>query len=195
MYDSNWIPGPQCLNQDEALHTLVSNAFGDIYERCFADDPLINHRLPIEIRALRDIEDWRVFLLLTPWMLSRIYLRSDEASITVPEAWQVENRIGEPYLVVGPQVGFCLLEHEQLAHLNYHPELGHYLMQPLMLHMEGYANADDVYQEWNTVIETRNENIRKRQAECRCQEEISRREFFTRMGRTPANTPHTLQMR
>lgn len=186
-YDSNWIPGPQILQQDEALKTLVTNVFSDVYERSFADDPLINHRLPIEMRALRDIDDWRVFLLLTPWMLSRIYLRTEEAAINVPPAWQVENRIGEPYLVVGPQVGFCLLEHEQLAHLNYHPELGHYLMQPLILHMEGYANAEEAYREWNAVIETRNENMRKRQAECRCQEEISRREFFTRFAQ-PADT-------
>ncbi len=194
LYDSSWIPGPQCLHQDDSLKTLVTNVFADVYERSFADDPLINHRLPIEIRALRDIEDWRVFLLLTPWMLSRIYLRTEEASINVPPAWQVENRIGEPYLVVGPQVGFCLLEHEQLAHLNYHPELGHYLVQPLILHMEGYANAEQAYQEWNTVIETRNENMRKRQAECRCQEEISRREFFTRLGRPASNPGQALQL-
>ncbi len=181
MYNSDWIPGPQILHQDEMLNTLVTSVFSDIYARSFADDPLINHRLSIEIRALRDIDDWRVFLLLTPWMLSRIYLRSEEASINVPPAWQVENRINEPYLVVGPQVGFCLLEHEQLAHLNYHPELGHYLVQPLILRMEQYNSAGEVYRDWNTVIETRNENMKKRQAECRCQEEISRREFFTRM--------------
>jgi hypothetical protein len=181
MYDSNWIPGPEMLHQDEMLKSLVTSLFGDIYERSFADDPLINHRLPIELRALRDIEEWRVFLLLTPWMLSRIYVRSEEASINVPPAWQVENRINEPYLVVGPQVGFCLLEHEQLAHLNYHPELGHHLVQPLILRMEQYNSAGEVYRDWNTVIETRNENMKKRQAECRCQEEISRREFFTRM--------------
>ncbi len=181
MYNSDWIPGPQILHKDEMLKTLVTSVFSDIYLRSFADDPLINHRLSIEIRALRDIDDWRVFLLLTPWMLSRIYLRSEEASINVPPAWQVENRINEPYLVVGPQVGFCLLEHEQLAHLNYHPELGHYLVQPLILRMEQYNSAGEVYRDWNTVIETRNENMKKRQAECRCQEEISRREFFTRM--------------
>lgn len=184
MYNSDWIPGPQILHQDEMLKALVTSVFSDIYLRSFADDPLINHRLSIEIRALRDIDDWRVFLLLTPWMLSRIYLRSEEASINVPPAWQVENRINEPYLVVGPQVGFCLLEHEQLAHLNYHPELGHYLVQPLILRMEQYNSVGEVYRDWNTVIETRNENMKKRQAECRCQEEISRREFFTRMVQT-----------
>jgi hypothetical protein len=181
MYNSDWIPGPEILHQDEMLNNLVTSVFGDIYERSFADDPLINHRLPIEIRALRDVDDWRVFLLLTPWMLSRVYVRSDEASINVPPAWQVENRINEPYLVVGPQVGFCLLEHEQLAHLNFHPELGHYLVQPLILRMDQYSSAGEVYRDWNTVIETRDENMKKRQAECRCQEEISRREFFTRM--------------
>ncbi len=181
MYNSDWIPGPEILQQDEMLNNLVTSVFGDIYERSFADDPLINHRLPIEIRALRDVDDWRVFLLLTPWMLSRVYVRSDEASINVPPAWQVENRINEPYLVVGPQVGFCLLEHEQLAHLNFHPELGHYLVQPLILRMDQYSSAGEVYRDWNTVIETRDENMKKRQAECRCQEEISRREFFTRM--------------
>ena len=47
--------------------------------------------------------------------------------------------------------------------------------------MEQYNSAGEVYRDWNSVIETRNENMKKRQAECRCQEEISRREFFTRM--------------
>jgi len=187
MYNSRWIPSPETVLQDEPLQGLVTTVFHDIYQRGFAADPLINHRLLIEVRAIRDVEEWRVFLLLTPWMLSRVYLSCEPASIPVPPAWSAEHRADEPYLVIGPQVGFCLLEHEQLGHLNFHPQLGHYLLQPLILRMEQYASTSEVYRDWNTVIETRNENMRKRQAECRCQEEISRREFFTRL--TAAQPP------
>jgi hypothetical protein len=181
MYDSNWVAGPDILDQDDALQSLVIKTFEDIYQHYFADDPLINQRLPVEIRALRDIDEWRVFLLLTPWMLTRIYLSSKPASITVPSSWSATFRSTQSYLVMGPQISFNLLQRQQVAHLNYHPHLGHHLMQPLILRMQGYDSAAQVYHDWNGVIETRNENIKKRHTECRYQEEISRREFFDRM--------------
>lgn len=181
MYDSNWVAGPDILDQDEALQSLVIKTFDEIYQCYLADDPLVNQQLPIEIRALRDIDEWRVFLLLTPWMLSRFYLSSKPASITVPSSWCAIDRSTQPYLVMGPQVSFQLLQQQQVAHLNYHPYLGHHLVQPLILRMQDYVSTAQVYHDWNKVIQTRNENIKKRHTECRYQEEISRREFFDRM--------------
>ena len=176
--DSCWVPGPDLLNQDDALRSLVISSFSKIYQQCFADDPLVNAQLPIEIRALRDIAPWRVFLLLTPWMLARVYLCSASVSIKVPDDWRASNRESDDYQAMGPQLVFRLLGREQRAHVNYHPALGHYLIQPLIMRMQQYCSATEVFLEWNRVIETRNENIRKRQVECQCQQEISRREFF-----------------
>lgn len=179
MSNEQWIAVPDLLQDEEVLRQQVSESFNDTYQRSFAADPLVNHRLPIEISAIRDVEGWRLFLLLTPWMLARIYFHPDGDEVDIPVAWQAWNRLHEPYLVLGPSVSITLMGLEQKAHLNFHQELGHYLVQPLMLRMEQFGSADEVYRRWNAVIETRNENMKKRREECRCQEEISRREFFT----------------
>lgn len=179
---NRWNPSPETLKEDEALVNQVTAIFRNIYEADFADELMINHNLPVEIRAIRDIESWRVFLLLTPWMLSRIYLRFDETDIDIPEPWSADNRAGEPHLVLGPSVTLTLMTQKQKVNLNYHPELGHYLVQPLMMRMEQFQSAGAVHAAWNEVIETRNENMRKRQLECHWQQDVSRREFFTRLA-------------
>lgn len=183
MPDCPWITSPESLQQDDTLHSRVTEVFRDIYDQAFADELMANHALPVEIRAIRDIEEWRVFLLLTPWMLSRIYLRFEPGYIPVPEEWRAGNRAGQPYLVLGPPVSVTVLGQEQKSYLNYHPQLGHYLIQPLILRMEPFASTRAVYEAWNGVIRTRNENIRQRRLECQWQQEVSRREFFTRLAR------------
>jgi hypothetical protein len=181
MPDNRWIASPQHLQQDEALATQVPGLFRRIYETEFADEPLLNHALPIEIRAIRDIGEWRLFLLLTPWMLSRLYLRFEESDIAIPEAWRAGNRAGKPHVVLGPPVTLTLFSQDQKCYLNYHPELGHHLVQPLIMRMESFGCANEVYASWNEVIATRNENMKQRQRECQWQQEVSRREFFTRL--------------
>ena len=179
---NTWIASPESLKQDEALVNQVTAVLHNIYEADFADELMVNHKLPVEVRAIRDIDGWRVFLLLTPWMLSRIYLRFDATDIAIPESWSAGSRTAEPHLVLGPSMTLTLLAQKQKVNLNYHPELGHYLVQPLMMRMEQFQSAKEVHAAWNEVIETRNENMRKRQLECHWQQDVSRREFFTRLA-------------
>jgi ATP-dependent RNA circularization protein (DNA/RNA ligase family) len=73
-----------------------------------------------------------------------------------------------------------ILGQQQTAYINYHQQLGHYLVQPLVQSMQQYASAEAVYEAWSEVIRTRDETIRARKLECEWQNELSRREFFTR---------------
>jgi hypothetical protein len=73
-----------------------------------------------------------------------------------------------------------LLSQDQLAHLNYHPALGHYLLQPLCLDMEPYVEGDEVFRAWSEVIRIRDANMEQARRDCPLQKEISRRELFSR---------------
>ncbi len=84
---------------------------------------------------------------------------------------------------MGPAVHIPLLGNQQQAHLNYAHELGHYLLQPLAMNMAEYQSSEEVFEKWNDVIKTRNDNMEKHHRECSWQKEVSRREFFTRMIR------------
>ncbi len=183
MKGHEWVAGPQWLAEDTPLKSRVTELFQAIYDSDFSGELMVNHALPVEVRAVRDIEGWRVCLLLTPWMLSRLYLRCEAPSIPVPPEWSVQSRAQQAYLAVGPGVTFDLLGQRQKAHLNYHPQLGHYLIQPLIMTMEPYRSAREVYETWNGVIERRTANIAKRKLECQWQREVSRREFFAGTAR------------
>ena len=70
--DSAWQLCPPKLARDEALVAEVVAVHEAILNGPLGQDPTLNLALPIESRALRRIEDWRVLLLLTPWMLARL---------------------------------------------------------------------------------------------------------------------------
>lgn len=163
---------------DAALAARVTAAFGDIYRRHFASEDFANHALPVEVRALRRVEGWRVMLLLTPWMLARLYLPETVPDLSVPPGWSAAERAGAPYAVIGPLCRFPLLGEAHRAHLNHHPELGHYLVLPLALSMAKYPSADAVFAGWNEVIATRERVMAEGKGDCPWQKEMSRREFL-----------------
>jgi hypothetical protein len=177
----SWQLGPEEATDGRSFGERLVEVHQDIHRRCFQHDPAVNHGLPVQVRALRRIDDWQVCLLLTPWMLSRIYRPDSDPGIPVPADWSPEARADAEYSVIGPAVTLHLLGGEQKTHLNYEPRLGHYLMQPLVLNMEGYRDAEAVYEAWNEVIRTRDENMRKMRRDCPWQKEVSRREFFRRL--------------
>lgn len=177
MAGGNWQAAPAELD-DAALVEVLVNIYKAHYQDAFADELLINHALPVEVRALRKIEGWSVCLLLTPWMLARLYIPDGDPGIPIPPDWGMREREGMSNTVIGPPLEFELLGSRQKAHINYHPELGHYLLLPLIQSLEKYATAKEVYEAWNQVIEIRDENIKKMNRRCKLQGEISRREFF-----------------
>ena len=172
---------PELQADDKALTTSVIGLHEDLYRRNFSEEMLANHNLPIQVRAFRHTENWRIFLVLCPWILARYFVPTGDPQIPLPKGWSAEERADEPYILLGPMISFDLFATEQKAHLNYHPILGHYLLQPLVLSLGQYENADAVFEAWNQVIRTRKENMEKHKRRSQWQEELSRREFFARL--------------
>lgn len=181
-----WQLAPSALlESDIALTAAVEDLYRSIYHDHFRDDLAVNHALPVETRAARRMGEWRLFLLLTPWMLSRLLVPGTSPEWPLPEGWSAADRKATPPVVLGPLLDFTLLDTPQRAHLNHHPLLGHYLIQPLVLAMEPYTTANEVYDAWNKVIRTRDENMRRMDRECSWQKEVSRREFFRGLWNRP----------
>jgi len=183
MTERRWQPWPEALEGDEALAAAVISAHDDLLRGFMATEPSINPQLPVQVRAFRHVEGWRVMLLLTPWMLVRLLFPDRTPELGVPAGWGGEERENAPYQVLGPILKIKLLGHSQTAHLGFHPGLGHYLLQPICLDMEPYRNADAVFEAWNRVILVRDENMEKARRDCPMQREVSRRELLTRFRR------------
>jgi hypothetical protein len=176
-----WQTCPPELADDDALARAVLDAHQAILDEELAGDPMLNTALPVQLRALRRIEGWRVLLLLTPWMLARLLFPDEPTALPIPADWSADARREADYRVLGPSLAFELLGQSQRAHLNYHPALGHYLLQPLCLDMQPYGDAEAAFEAWNQVIRIRDENMEKARRDCPLQKEVSRRELFRRL--------------
>jgi len=177
--ERSWQAVPDALQDDALLQAVLVDEHRLIYTRCFLDDPAANHALPIMTYAFRRLDQWRVFLLLTPWMLARLFVPDRDPGLQIPPEWQAQTRKGHDYQVIGPTFELPLLTGKQRAHLNYSPVIGHYLLHPLILSMMNFNTPEEAFTAWNRVIETRNRNLEKMQHQNPLQEEITRREFFT----------------
>lgn len=171
MTGREWQVHPTSLKDDGALVEAILEVHRGLYQSHFADDPLTAHHLPIEVRAFRRQDGWRFCLLLTPWMMVRLCFPDGDPAISVSE-------LPGNHVVLGPRCRVPLLGTEQEAHLGHHPRLGHYLLQPLVLSLEGYASADAVFDAWDDVIRVRDENLAKARRECPMQRDISRHELL-----------------
>jgi hypothetical protein len=173
-----WKLGESPKRDDQAVIAAVIKSFGDIYTRYLSTEFLVNHDLPIEIRAFRRSDGWCVFLLLTPWMMARVFLPEHVPGLAVPSGWSADERTSAPFLVIGPQLEFTMLGETLKAHLNYLPELGHFLLQPLVQSMKPYESAGAVFAAWDEVINKRDQVMEEQKRECGWQKEVSRREFL-----------------
>jgi len=171
------------VQNDDELFNQIIDSFTELYQTFFNKQPLVNHNLPVEIRAFRHSDNWRIFLLLTPWTLARIFIPERDPQISIPPDWQAEQRLEQPITVIGPAVHLPILGGREQAHLNYHPKLGHYLIQPLIQSMEQFKTPEDAFNAWNEVIKTRNRVIEEQKRNCQWQQEVSRREFFAKLLR------------
>ncbi len=178
-----WQPLPAHLRSDMRLQMALLIAHRQIYERHFALEPTANPALGFHLHGYRHLGNWRIVLALTPWMLSRLLFAELPPPIAIPEAWRSERRRDADYQLLGPVVELPPELSTLKAHLNYHPTLGHYLLQPIALNMQPYASAQEVFEAWNQVIELRDERLRQMEQRCSWQQEISRRELFDRYRR------------
>ncbi|MBZ0104229.1 MAG: [NiFe]-hydrogenase assembly chaperone HybE [Sulfuricella denitrificans] len=181
MTEAAWQASVLAGMEDQQVIAAVSRCFGAIYRQQFSGEWLVNHDLPVEVRAFRRSDGWCVFLLLTPWMMARVFLPERDPGLSIPDGWSAAGRAAEPFVVIGPLLDFPILGGRQNAHLNYLPELGHFLLQPLVQSMERYDSADAVFSDWGEVIKTRDRVMQEQQRDCGWQKEVSRREFFSRL--------------
>jgi hypothetical protein len=181
MTERTWQTWPPDLADDQALTAAVLDIHDTILRDRMSADPMVNQKLEVQQRAFRHVDGWRVLLLLTPWMLSRLLFPDEPPALAIPEGWAADDRTDADYLVLGPRLGFELLGQPQKAHLNYHPRVGHYLLQPICLNMQPYADAEAVFAEWSQVIRVRDQNMEKARRDCPLQKEVSRRELLLRI--------------
>ncbi len=177
---SCWVLLPPDLDDEQKLAEQVLAAHRRIHANHFQGQPGLNESLGLRARAARRIEGWHVLLLLTPWMLSRLWFPLHPPPIDIPPEWSAEARDEAAYQLLGPACSFEVLGQRQQAHLNYHPRFGHFLLQPLALNMQSYADAESVFEAWNEVIRVRDESMARMARDCPLQKEISRRELFRR---------------
>jgi len=168
-------------NNDEEVVNRVMEVFTELYRTYFLDELLVNHNLPIEIRAFRHTDIWTIFLLLTPWTLARVFLPKCAPKLELPSGWRAEERATATLTVIGPAMPLDILGGREQAHLNYHSKLGHYLIQPLIQSMEQFNTQDEAFNAWNEVIKTRNRVIEEQNRRCDWHQEVSRREFFAKL--------------
>lgn len=192
MSDSAWKLGALPNSDDQVVIAAVGDCFEEIYRNYFSGEFLVNHGLPVEVRAFRRSDGWCVFLLLTPWMMARVFLPERDPSLSVPAGWNAAERAVAPFLVIGPLLDFTILGGKQKAHLNYLPELGHFLLQPMVQSMEQFKSAAEVFAAWDEVIKTRDRVMEEQKRECGWQKEVSRREFLARLAGNRTGRPDQL---
>lgn len=168
-----WVLSPAALAAAPTLSAAIETYHRTLSTTLFENDPAVNHRLPVLVRSVRRMGTWRVALLLTPWMLARLWFSDRPPSIAVPDDWTAAARENAGYTALGPPVALRELG-RQRAHLNYAPSLGHYLLQPLVLAMEQYPDAAAVFAAWEAVGQAR-------RGACGQRKSVSRRQFFARL--------------
>jgi hypothetical protein len=179
---SHWQILDYAKNDQEIISSVIE-VFTGQYQTYFVNELLVNHNLPIEIRAFRQTDIWHIFLLLTPWTLARVFLPVRDPGLEIPPGWQAEERATAPMTVIGPAMPLAILGGKEQAHLNYHPKLGHYLIQPLIQSMAQFNTPDEAFKAWNEVIKIRDKAIEEQKKRCEWQHEVSRREFFAKLTR------------
>lgn len=180
MSDPRWQGLAPELGDDHRLVSAVIDVHEAILRESFAGDPMINTALGVHYRSFRRLGDWRLMLVLTPWMLARLLFPDRAPGLVIPPGWSAEERKQADYCVLGPAMRIDLQGAQQSVHLNFHPRLGHYLLHPLCLNMQGFVCADEVFEAWNQVIRVRDDNMKRMQRDCPLQREVSRRELFSR---------------
>jgi hypothetical protein len=153
--------------ETEALPALLESTFAQLYNDDFADAMMgINHQLKVEVRGWHVKDNWAMGVLLTPWMLTKIYIPlSAPNDIAIPADWQADARQNAPYVVIGSLMTLTIDGQPHTVHINYHPTLGHYCVQPLVQKMNGYANNEAAFAAWGEVLAFRKEYRAKLQAE------------------------------
>jgi hypothetical protein len=181
MTDMHWHLPLAALDEATRIERILA-AHRELHEAHFAGDPAVNEALPVMVRSPRSTDGWFLCLVLTPFMLARLAVPEQQPSIRLPAGWSAEERTGAPFMLLGPVRACAILNARLRGHLSYHPQLGHYLLQPLCLNMQPYGGAEEAFNAWDEVIDTRSRNMEQRRIDSPWHKELSRRELFRRAG-------------
>ncbi len=149
------------------LPELLEKTFAQLYNDDFADAMMgINHKLKVEVRGWHVKDNWAMGVLLTPWMLTKVYIPlSTPDAPEVPADWQADARHNKPYVVIGDLMTLTIEGQAHRVHINYHPILGHYCVQPLVQKMNTYPDNEAAFAAWGEVLKFRKEYRAKLQSE------------------------------
>ncbi|UQB42256.1 [NiFe]-hydrogenase assembly chaperone HybE [Thiomicrospira microaerophila] len=151
------------------LPERIIEAFNQVYCDDFSDAFMgVNHRLNTEIRGWKVQQNWAKGGLLTPWMLAIVYFPLNQTALnglTLPEEWKAAACAEQAYQVIGPLMPLMIEEKAYATHLNFHPQLGHYWLQPLVQNMARYDDNQAAFGAWNQVVEFRKDVRAQKQAE------------------------------
>jgi hypothetical protein len=153
--------------QQAVLPALLESTFAKLYNDDFADAMMgINHKLKVEVRGWHRKDDWAMGVLLTPWMLTKVYIPlSIPKDLDIPAGWSADERQNAAYVVIGPLMNLMIDGQAHAVHINYHPQLGHYAVQPLVQKMNSYVDNEAAFAAWGEVLTFRKEYRAKLQAE------------------------------
>ncbi|MBF0417181.1 MAG: [NiFe]-hydrogenase assembly chaperone HybE [Magnetococcales bacterium] len=169
---------------DEALMGAVEAEYRQVYARHVTEAWAANESLPITTRYYRDDPPWKIFLLLTPWMLARLFFAGDEPVGFAPRLpLPVDGGSpdeGAQLFQLGPVVSFALHGQPQKGHMQWSAGLGHFLLQPLILNMAPYVGAESAFAAWSDTVARRDALLSTMKRNCGWQKEVSRRELFGR---------------
>ncbi|MBF0419773.1 MAG: hypothetical protein HQL78_06360 [Magnetococcales bacterium] len=131
-------------------------------------------------RAFREVDGWRMFLLLSPYRLVRILVPPQDHADTAEWLRLVR---GHGASGLGPLVSIVVNQGQRKAHVQFHDHLGLHFLEPLVLNVAGFINNDAVFLAHEKIIETRDAIMARTGRVCSTQTEISRRELFSPFAR------------
>ncbi|WP_414041783.1 [NiFe]-hydrogenase assembly chaperone HybE [Acidithiobacillus sp. M4-SHS-6] len=173
----NWQIG---TDRDNMAQTL-EEVFAGWHQQCFANSPNAHPGLSVEIRDLQKAQDWYLAYLLTPIALYRLAIPRKAPDVPLPEGWSAAARVDQPCTGLGPALSLKIPDVLGQGHLQYLPEIGHFLWQPLVQNLRRYPDAAAVFAAWEGVIDHRRKIRTSMQEQQRC----DRRDFLRRLMPTP----------
>ena len=142
MPETGWQTLPQHLHSEMRFNLALLIAHRQIFDQHFAADPSVNRALGFHLNGYRRQGQWRIIQILTPWMLANLWFADSPPEIALPESL-----LADPdHQPLGPVIDLPEKMGGGKAHLNYHPTLGHYFVQPLSLNLADYDDAQSVFE-------------------------------------------------
>lgn len=148
----------------------------------FAGRSYVNPAVGYGWRGLSVHDGWAEAYVLAPWMLARVYLPLTCPDVALPVGWEAQARAGQPFQMIGPAMDVAVGEELHRLHLQWLPDYGHLLLQPLVQNLPRFAGADEVWAAWDGVLAARDRNREERLDALQQRDAaLDRREFLRRM--------------